>query len=53
MHLGYHLFVLATQSPDVEAAMPKQYATTVVLLMLTFVLNFTATFIRSRIRNKK
>ncbi len=53
MHLGYHLFVLATQSPDVEAAMPKQYATTIVLLMLTFVLNFTATFIRSRIRNKK
>ena len=53
MHLGYHLFVLATHSPDVEAAMPKQYATTIVLLMLTFVLNFTATFIRSRIRNKK
>ncbi|MBI3259903.1 MAG: phosphate ABC transporter permease PstA [Ignavibacteriae bacterium] len=53
MHLGYHLFVLATQSPDVEAAMPKQYATTIVLLMLTFILNFTATFIRSRIRNKK
>jgi phosphate transport system permease protein len=53
MHLGYHLFVLATQSPDVEVAMPKQYATTVVLLMLTFLLNFTATFIRSRIRNKK
>ena len=53
MHLGYHLFVLATQSPDVEAAAPQQYATTVVLLLLTFGLNFTATIIRSRIRKKR
>lgn len=50
MHLGYHLYVLATQSPDVEATMPLQYATTVVLLGLTFLLNFTAIFIRSRLR---
>lgn len=53
MHLGYHLFVLATQSPDVDAVAPQQYATTVVLLMLTFGLNFTATIIRSRIRKKR
>jgi phosphate transport system permease protein len=52
MHLGYHLFVLATQSPDVEKALPQQYATTVVLLLLTFMLNFTAVFIRLRIRRK-
>lgn len=53
MHLGYHLFVLATQSPDVDAVAPQQYATTVVLLMLTFGLNFMATIIRSRIRKKR
>jgi len=52
MHLGYHLYVLATQSPDVEATMPLQYATTIVLLGLTFVLNFTAIFIRSRLRKR-
>lgn len=52
MHLGYHLFVLATQSPDVDKVLPLQYATTVVLLMLTFMLNFTAVFIRLRIRRK-
>jgi phosphate transport system permease protein len=50
MHLGYHLYVLATQSPDVEKALPLQYATTLVLLGLTFLLNFTAIYIRSRLR---
>ncbi|HCN05512.1 MAG TPA: phosphate ABC transporter permease PtsA [Bacteroidetes bacterium] len=50
MHLGYHLYVLATQSPDVDKALPLQYATTLVLLGLTFLLNFTAIFIRSRLR---
>lgn len=50
MHLGYHLYVLATQSPDVEKALPLQYATTLVLLGLTFMLNFTAIYIRSRLR---
>jgi phosphate transport system permease protein len=51
MELGYHLFVLSTQSPDVEATKPLQYATTVVLLLLTFALNLTAILIRSRIRH--
>lgn len=52
MHLGYHLYVLATQSPDVEATLPLQYATTLVLLGLTFLLNFTAIYIRSRLRKR-
>ncbi len=51
MELGYHLFVLSTQSPDVEATKPLQYATTVVLLLLTFALNLTAILVRSRIRH--
>lgn len=53
MHLGYHLFVLSTQSPDVDKTLPLQYATTLVLLMLTFTLNFAATFIRSRLRKNQ
>ena len=32
MHLGYHTYVLATQSPDVEATRPLLYATVLVLL---------------------
>ena len=50
MHLGYHLYVLSTQSPNVELALPLQYATTIVLLGLTFLLNITAIIIRSRLK---
>jgi phosphate transport system permease protein len=50
MHLGYHIFVLSTQSPDVEQTKPLLYATVLVLLALTFLLNLTAIAIRSRLR---
>jgi phosphate transport system permease protein len=53
MELGYHVYVLATQSPDVEATRPLQYATTVVLLALTLLLNITAITLRSRIRKRQ
>ncbi len=52
MHLGYHLYVLATQSVNVELTLPIQYSTTLVLLSLTFVLNLTAILIRYRFRKK-
>lgn len=52
MELGYHVYVMATQSPDVEATKPILYGTVLVLLILTFSLNFTAIWIRSRIRRK-
>jgi phosphate transport system permease protein len=50
MELGYHIYVLSTQSPDVEATKPLLYATVLVLLLLTFLLNLTAVVIRSRLR---
>lgn len=50
MQLGYHIYVLATQSPDVEATKPILYSTTLVLLMLTFLLNVTAMTVRKRMR---
>ncbi len=52
MHLGYHTYVLATQSPDVEATRPLLYATVLVLLLLTFALNIIAVVIRTRTRRK-
>jgi phosphate transport system permease protein len=51
MHLGYHTYVLATQSPDVEAARPLLYGTVLVLLVLTFLLNLVAIAIRVRTRS--
>lgn len=52
MHLGYHVYVLSTQSPDVDATKPLLYATVVVLLLLTFALNATTVVLRSRMRRK-
>jgi phosphate transport system permease protein len=53
MELGYHVYVMTTQSPDVEATKPMLYATVLVLLMLTFGLNFTAILIRAQIRRRR
>jgi phosphate transport system permease protein len=52
MHLGYHVYVMSTQSPDVDATKPLLYATVVVLLLLTFALNATTVVLRSRMRRK-
>lgn len=53
MELGYHIYIMSTQSPDVEATMGIQYATTLVLLLLTFALNFSAIFLRYHMRKRK
>ena len=53
MELGYHIYVMATQSPDVEATLPILYGTVLVLLLLTFTLNSVAILIRSRMRKSR
>lgn len=50
MDLGYHTFVLSTQSPDIDKTRPILYATVLVLLMLTFTLNAFAIVARARMR---
>lgn len=52
MELGYHVYVMATQSPDVEKTKPILYSTVFVLLALTFSLNFTAIWVRAKIRRR-
>lgn len=52
MNLGYHIYVMATQSTDVEATKGIQYATAFILLILTFSLSFVAMIIRYRFRKK-
>lgn len=52
MNLGYHVYVLATQSPDVEKTKPLLYGTVLVLLGLTFLLNLLAVGIRARARRR-
>lgn len=48
MHLGHHVYVLATQAPDIETARPALFATAIVLLTLTFTLNLAAVALRRR-----
>jgi phosphate transport system permease protein len=52
MQLGYHTYVLATQSPDVDATRPLLYGTVLVLLLLTFALNAFAILVRSHMRRR-
>lgn len=52
MHLGFHIYDVGFQSPNVEAARPLVYATALVLLMLIVVLNLTAISIRNRLRER-
>jgi phosphate transport system permease protein len=52
MSLGYHIYIMSTQSSNVDATMPIQFATTLVLLLLTFSLNAVAVTLRYRIRKR-
>jgi phosphate transport system permease protein len=52
MDLGYHVFILSTQSPNVDKTRPLLYATVLVLLCLTFLLNIVAIFVRAKMREK-
>jgi phosphate transport system permease protein len=53
MNLGYHVYIMATQSTDVEATKGIQYATVAILLLVTFTLNLVAVLIRYKIRKKR
>ena len=52
MDLGYHIYVLSTQSPDVQRTRPIAYGAVLALLLLTFSLNLVAILIRARIRSR-
>ena len=52
MDLGYHVFTLSTQSPNIDLTRPILYATVLVLLLLTFSLNIVAILVRAKIRRK-
>jgi len=53
MDLGYHIYIMTTQSFDVELTRPIQYGSTLVLLTLTFSLNIIAILIRSKMRKRR
>ncbi|MBE0438397.1 MAG: phosphate ABC transporter permease PstA [Gammaproteobacteria bacterium] len=50
MHLGFHIYDVGFQSPNVEAARPLVYATALLLVLIIIVLNLAAISIRNRLR---
>lgn len=52
MHLGFHIYDVGFQSPNVEAARPLVYATALLLVIVIALLNFSAVAIRNRLREK-
>lgn len=52
MHLGFHIYIVALQSPDTEATKPLVFASTLVLILLVVVLNLGAILIRNHLRKK-
>ena len=52
MHLGFHIYDVGFQSPNVEAARPLVYATALILVVVIIILNLSAIFIRNHLREK-
>jgi len=52
MHLGFHIYDVGFQSPNVEAARPLVYATALLLVLVILTLNITAIRLRNQLREK-
>ena len=52
MHLGFHIYDVGFQSPNVEAARPLVYATAFLLIGVIVLLNLSAIYIRNRLREQ-
>jgi len=52
MHLGFHIYDVGFQSPNVEAARPLVYATALLLVLVIALLNLSAVYIRNHLREK-
>ena len=52
MHLGFHIYDVGFQSPNVEAARPLVYATALLLIFIVIVLNLAAITLRNRLESR-
>lgn len=52
MHLGFHIYDVGFQSPNVEAARPLVYATALLLVLIIALLNLAAVALRNHLREK-
>jgi phosphate transport system permease protein len=52
MHLGFHIYDVGFQSPNVDAARPMVFTTTLLLLAIVVLLNLFAIGMRNRLRRR-
>ena len=52
MHLGFHIYDVGFQSPNVDAARPMVFTTTLLLLTIVVLMNLFAISLRNRLRRK-
>lgn len=52
MHLGFHIYDVGFQSPNVEAAKPMVFVTTMLLLAIVVLASSTAIYLRNKMRSK-
>jgi phosphate transport system permease protein len=52
MHLGFHIYDVGFQSPNVEAAKPLVFATALLLIVLVVLMNLLAIGLRNHLRRK-
>jgi phosphate transport system permease protein len=52
MHLGFHIFDIAFQSPNIEASRPFIFVTTILLLVVVILMSSTAIYLRNKLRER-
>lgn len=52
MHLGFHIYDVGFQSPNVEAAKPMVYSTALLLIVIVVLLNLFSIYLRNKLKKK-
>ncbi len=52
MHLGFHIYDVGFQSPNIEATTPLVFATALLLIIVVTIMNLTAIALRNHLRKK-
>ena len=52
MHLGFHIFDIGFQSPNVEAAKPMVFVTTLLLVLIVLAMSSIAIYLRNRMKKR-
>jgi phosphate transport system permease protein len=52
MHLGFHIYDIGFQSPNVEATKPMVYVTTLLLVLIVLVMSSVAIYLRNRMKKR-